>query len=173
VRDFRRRTYAGPGALARDLRALLRQRGAVREVLAGRDVGPAFRERLMLVVTSVNACRYCARLHTRLARRAGLTGAEARELLGGSLAPAPAEELAALRYAAHWAEAGGAPDAAARRELVAEYGLHQADRIEAALRLIQVGNLVGNTFDSLLFRLSGGRLGVGHEEWRREGPSAT
>jgi AhpD family alkylhydroperoxidase len=173
VRAFRRRTYAAPGALARDLRALLRQRGAVRDALAGRGIGPAFRERLMLVVTSVNACRYCARFHTRLARRAGLPAAEARELLGGSLAAAPAEELGALRYAVDWAESGGAPDAAARRELVAEYGLHQAERIEAALRLIQLGNLVGNTFDSLLFRLSGGRLGLGREEWWREGPSAT
>jgi hypothetical protein len=49
VRAFRRRAYAGPGALARDLRALLRQRGAVREVLAGRGVGPVFRERLSLL----------------------------------------------------------------------------------------------------------------------------
>jgi hypothetical protein len=52
------------------------------------------------------------------------------------------------------------PEATARERLICEYGVLRAGAIEAVLRMIRVGNLMGNTFDYLLFRISGGRLGA-------------
>ena len=52
----------------------------------------AFRERLMMVVTEVNGCRYCSYFHARAALAAGVSQEELRSLLGGNLPP----DLAAI-----------------------------------------------------------------------------
>jgi AhpD family alkylhydroperoxidase len=117
----------------------------------------------MLVVTSVNQCRYCAVFHTRAAQLSGLMPGEIALLLGGELQHAPEFELPALLYARSWAEADGAPDCALSTHLVVRYGSDLAAGIELMLRAIQIGNLLGNTADYLLFWISGGRLGQ-HKE---------
>jgi hypothetical protein len=73
---------------------------------------------------------------------------------------APAEELQALLYAQHWAETDGRPDPAARETLVQNYGPDRAGAIETVLRMIRMGNLLGNTGDYFLYRLSGGTFGA-------------
>ena len=126
-------------------------------------VSPALRERLMLVVTSVNQCRYCAVFHSRAAQLSGIMPSEIARLLGGEFQHAPEFELPALAYARRWADAAGAPDRSAYAQLVVRYGTELAAGVELMLRAIQIGNLLGNTGDYLLFRISGGRLGQ-HEE---------
>jgi AhpD family alkylhydroperoxidase len=153
-RLFRRRHYQSVAQLWRDLRQL-----AVLRAQPHAAVSPALRERLMLVVTSVNQCRYCAAFHTRAAQLSGLAPGEVALLLGGDLGHAPASELPALLYAHSWAAADGAPDLDSNAQLVAIYGPALATGIELVLRTIRIGNLLGNTGDYLLFRLSGGRLG--------------
>jgi alkylhydroperoxidase family enzyme len=111
----------------------------------------------------VNRCRYCASFHAEVARLSGLTAEEIALLLEGSIEGAPAAELPALLYARHWAEAGGQAPPELRAELEAHYGADNATAIERALRTIWVGNLLGNSWDAMLFRLSGGRLGQGRE----------
>jgi AhpD family alkylhydroperoxidase len=94
VDPLRRRHYHSAAQLWRDLRqlrALRAQRHAA--------VSPALRERLMLVVTSVNQCHYCAVFHTRAAQLSGLTPSEVALLLGDDLQHAPASDLPALLYA--------------------------------------------------------------------------
>jgi AhpD family alkylhydroperoxidase len=151
---FRRRHYHSAAQLWRDLRQLIALRAQSHAA-----VTPALRERLMLVVTSVNQCRYCAAFHTRAAQLSGLTPDEIALLLGGDLQHAPASEQPALLYAHGWAAADGAPDLDSNAQLVAIYGPALATGIELVLRAIRIGNLLGNTGDYLLFRLSGGRLG--------------
>ncbi len=122
-------------------------------------VAKAFRERLMLAVTSVNECRYCSWAHARVALRSGVSKKEVDELLCGTVDRCPEEEGPALVYALHWADKGGAPDPEARQRLVEVYGEERTAAIERTLRAIWTGNLVGNTIDYALFRLTRGRVG--------------
>lgn len=154
--SFHRRHYRRPAELWGDLRQLAALRSGAR-------LSRAMTERLMLVVTSVNRCRYCASFHTEVARLSGLSAEEIALLLEGSTHGAPAAELPALLYARHWAEAGGKTPSELRAELEAHYEADVAVAIERTLRTIWIGNLLGNSWDALLFRLSGGRLGQGRE----------
>lgn len=157
---FKRRRYRSVGSLLRDLSAILtRAKAALETIHAGR-LSASFRERLMLTVTSVNECRYCARFHSAQARLAGLGAFEVSSLLGGTVGGAPPEEVPALLYALHWAERDGLPDEAMREQLFEFYGEHEAKAIELALVLIRSGNLLGNSWDYLLYRLSFGRWGL-------------
>jgi AhpD family alkylhydroperoxidase len=123
-------------------------------------ISHAFRERLMIAVTSVNECRYCAYFHSHVARAAGIAPHEIVQLLRGEFADAPAEEMPALFYAQHWAETNAQPDPAMRAKFVETYGNETAQAIEFVLRMIRVGNLLGNLGDYILYRLSFGRLGL-------------
>ena len=145
-----RHGYRGVGDLGRDLSAVARHPSALLRLLRGRSVGPAFRERLMLIVSGVHVCPYCIRLHGSLARRAGVSRAEVDRLLHGLVGDAPRAELGALAYALHWAESDGRPEVGARRELEQRYGTKPAAEIAAALRLIRIGNLTGNALRGIL-----------------------
>jgi AhpD family alkylhydroperoxidase len=156
VRTFQRRLFRSPGACIGEILFLLSRPGTMRRVMRG-GLSPAFRERLMLAVTAVNGCRYCAWFHSRVALRAGVDGAEVAAILAGMTGKAPESEIPALLYAVHWAERDAVPDPDSRDELRAIYGGERAEAIEFALRLIRVGNLLGNSWDYLLHRLSGGK----------------
>ena len=62
---FHKRTYAGFLDFVADARYMLQHREQIRAAM--RLIDPAFRERLMLAVTQVNACRYCSEYHAKLA----------------------------------------------------------------------------------------------------------
>ncbi|MGC9522627.1 MAG: carboxymuconolactone decarboxylase family protein [Anaerolineae bacterium] len=156
---FRRRIYRRPGQLLSDARAILARRHEMKSVMRGETLSDAFRERLMIAVTEVNACRYCAYFHAQQALTAGLSEAELAALAEGDFEGSPPEERPALLYAQHWAEADGQPDPAARARLFELYGDEKARAIELALSVIRMGNLMGNTFDYVLYRLSFGRWG--------------
>jgi len=121
-------------------------------------VSPAFRERLMRAVTSVNDCRYCSFVHSKIAFKEGFTRDEVEALLAGSVDAAPNDQGTALLYAQHWADTKGDPDPEARQTLVDTYGEKKARAIESAIRAIMFGNYFGNTVDSMLFTLSRGKL---------------
>lgn len=163
---FRRRIYARPAQLWDDVRYLLARRGFVRRAM--RELLTFdFRERLMMVVTEVNGCRYCSYYHVRESRRAGIPEAELRELLAGTIPhDAPADELPALLYAREWAEHDARPPAEADAQLAAVYGAELAEAIGVALRLIRIGNLLGNTGDYLVYRATFGRAGLRRDEAR-------
>lgn len=149
------RRYSGIGPFLSDIAFVLRRWRYLRRG----SVSPAFRERLILTVTAVNQCRYCAYGHTRLALRAGVQGEEIESLLGGAIPDVPAREIPALLYAWHWAESDARPDPELRQSLEETYGLETAAAIEVVLRAIRIGNLTGNAFDALLCRASRGRFG--------------
>jgi AhpD family alkylhydroperoxidase len=159
MRKFRRRIYPGPRAFLIDLRALLARRQALRAATRGKHLDRTFRERLMLVVTGVNGCRYCSYVHAREALAAGVPPAQIEALAAGAVEGSPPREAPALLYAQHWAETGGRPDSEARQRILQRYGEQQVESIEAILRMIRMGNLLGNTVDYLLYRISFGRWG--------------
>jgi AhpD family alkylhydroperoxidase len=156
---FERRIYHSAGEFLIDLRAMMSRRKEIRALMHGQIITPSFRERLMLVVTGVNGCRYCSFAHAREALATGMSREEIETLGRGMFDNSPAEEVPALLYAQHWAEMNGEPEAPVREQVVARYGNQVVEMIELALRMIRTGNLTGNTFDYLLYRLSFGRWG--------------
>ncbi len=160
MRQFQRRTYRNPRQLLRDIGTVARRRSEMRSLMHGETLSAAFRERLMLAVTEVNRCRYCAYYHAKQALVEGLSEAELQALTEGEFDSSPAEERPALLYAQHWAEADGSPDEEAHARIVELYGAETANAIDLALRVIRIGNLMGNTWDSLLYRVSLGRWGT-------------
>ncbi|MCJ7548516.1 MAG: carboxymuconolactone decarboxylase family protein [Anaerolineae bacterium] len=160
MKPFKRRTYRSPGQLLHDIRTATRKRGEMRSLMHGETLAAAFRERLMLAVTEVNQCRYCAYYHAKQALVEGLSESELQSLTEGEFDNSPTEERPALLYAQHWTEADGSPDEEARARIDELYGAETADAIDLALRVIPIGNLLGNTWDGLLYRLSLGRWGT-------------
>ena len=157
---FKRRIYRRPIQLIADFRGIMRRRREIRPLMRGEVIDAAFRERLMLAVTQVNGCRYCSYGHARQALAEGISQEEITALGQGMFAGSPSEEVPALLYAQHWAEADGEPDQAARHRLVEQYGEEAAASIELVLRMIRMGNLLGNTWDYVLYRISFGRWGA-------------
>ncbi len=130
-------------------------------------IPPDFRERLMMVVTEVNGCRYCRSYHRKESRKSGVSESELKELLEGLIPQdTPAEEYVALAYAQKWAESNAKHDPQAWQHLVETYGEEKANAIQLILRMIRVGNLSGNLLDFLIFKLSFGRLGLVQNEER-------
>jgi AhpD family alkylhydroperoxidase len=158
-RDYPRRYYHRPSGLAHDLRALLRERRGIKALRDGTLVDRAFQERLMLAVTEVNGCRYCAYAHARMALAAGVSRADVDALARGELDGSPPGQVAALLYAQHWAETDAKPDPEVRLRVLETYGQAKTEAIELSMRLIRVGNLTGNTWDYLMYRVSSGRWG--------------
>lgn len=91
----------------------------------------------------------------------GITDSELAQLLAGQIpAEAPEKEIPAMIYARFWAESGAQPAPEDVQELRDFYGEDKAAAIHIVLRMIRMGNLLGNTADYMLYRLTFGRAGV-------------
>lgn len=121
-----------------------------------RGFSMVFCERILLVVSGVNACSYCSWFHSHIALRNGLSSNEVEQLLN-QLIPQGAEEkdITALLFALHYAQSGGKPLAAEIQYLREDYTLTQAKGIQGLCAVIHFGNLCGNTFDAFISRLQG------------------
>jgi AhpD family alkylhydroperoxidase len=114
--------------------------GLVRSYLPGGPIDARTRERVILAVTEVNGCRYCAWIHGSWA-----------DYLGDRVEdPAEAEE-ALLVYARACADAGRPLDPAPLRAALPPDAL---GAVRATVAQIEVSNLVGNTVDGLVARLT-------------------
>jgi len=156
---FNKRTYKNPKELITDLLFPVRNRKELREITNKGLISPAFRERLMLAVTAVNGCRYCSYFHTKQALKSGVSPEEIGRLLSGDVDACPEEEATAVMYAQHWSESDAHPEPEAIRKLQQTYGVEKAEALHLILRMIRLGNLLGNTWDYFLYRLSRGRWG--------------
>ena len=163
VKRFNRRIYPSVSAFIADLKAIMAQRDQMKPLMRGELIDTAFRERLMLAVTAVNGCSYCSYAHARQALAEGIDSGEVEALQDGVVENSPREEVPALLYAQHWAETAGKIDPAARERIIETYDEGTVNAIELALQTIQMGNLLGNTMDYVLYRLSFGRLGVSRD----------
>lgn len=128
---------------------------ALRNAARGGRVSKAFAEKIMMVVTSVNGCRYCSYGHSRAALAAGIPEAELQKLMALELGNFPENEVVALTFAQHYAESCCHPDPAAWQRVTSYYGEETANDIMTYLRMITFGNLLGNTFDAMLSRFTG------------------
>jgi AhpD family alkylhydroperoxidase len=159
-RGFNRRYYSGFKPFWRDFKYLISRRDQIRETMRSDALTPDFRERLMLAVTEVNGCRYCRTFHVGQARQAGISTEEITQYLQGIVPEdVPEDQKLAVCYAQHWAETDANPDPEIRDQIREVYGDETARGIDIALRMIRMGNLLGNTADFLLYLISFGRWG--------------
>lgn len=159
MEKFRKRTFNGIGEFIKELKFVFKNRDRIKKLENGDIIEAEFRQRLMMAVTEVNGCRYCSYYHSKLALKAGVSREELDALLVGDLNNCPEAEILALIYAQHWAEKKGQPDQEMKDKLKSEYGEDKFEIINLAVRMINFGNLSGNSFDYFLYRLSFGLLG--------------
>lgn len=157
---FKKRSYQNLREFMQDLGFILKNQKRIRTIFKGKDFSPAFRERMMLAVTHVNNCRYCASFHTKAAMAEDISREEVNAFLNGRFDDCPQAELTGVLYAEHWAESMGKPDAEIRDKLISEYGQEKADDIDLVLGVIKTGNCTMNSIESLLHKISFGRWGT-------------
>ena len=154
-RKFRKKVYTFP-AFVKDFLFFHKNISAFIRDLFYRKISKAFEAKIMLAVTSVNGCKYCAWFHSREALKAGIDQNEVKQLLSSQLSgQIEDKELAALNFAFHYAETDRRPDRELVNNLFKVYGNETAAEILVKLRIIYFGNLCGNTFEAFLSRLKG------------------
>ena len=159
MENFKKRTFSSFGEFISELKFIFKNRDRIKKLEEGEIIEAEFRQRLMMAVTEVNGCRYCSYYHSRLALKAGISNQELDSLLMGDLNDCPESEVLALVYAQHWTEKKGQPDQKMKDKVKAEYGEEKFEIINLAVRMINFGNLSGNSFDYFLYKLSFGLLG--------------
>jgi len=159
-KEFQRRYYQRWSSFWRDLKYLLSNREKIKTALSSPRLNPAFRERLMLAVTEVNLCRYCRSFHVGQARQAGIPIEVITVYLKGTIPDeVPEEQKLAVCFARHWAETNSQPDPDYIDQVKEVYGEDGFQAINMVLRMITMGNLLGNTWDYLIYKISFGRWG--------------
>jgi len=154
------RTYRSFTKFISDIFTILSENKNIRPLMRGETINSQFRERLMLAVISVNQCRYCSYVHSKLALTKGISSDEIIQLSAGDLENCPKEEQPALFYAQYWAESEGNPQPEIRQRILDIYGEKETLAIELIIRIINTANLIGNTVDLTLYYLSFGRYKV-------------
>jgi len=156
MNGFKKRFYT-PRTFFHDLREVLSGLPSFKDTARSGRVSRAFAEKIMLAVTQVNGCRYCVYGHTRAALKEGVEPEEIERIMAADLGDFPEEEAVALAFAQHWAETEGRTDPEAERRFREYYGPVVSRDILNWMRMIQMGNLMGNTLDAVLYRLGVGR----------------
>jgi len=154
AQQFMKRLY-GPSELFEQLEAMMVHLKDLRPAERESRISKLFVERIMMAVTEVNGCRYCSYFHTQVALKEGINKAEVGQLLTGEFSNTPQAEIPALLFAQHYAESSCEPDEEAILLLEQTYGRTIANQIREYIRMIMIGNTMGNAFDALLVRIKG------------------
>jgi len=139
-----------------DLAWLFKRAGQFSRAKKKKRVTNSFREKIMLVTTSLNGCVYCAWYHAKLSVKSGVEKKEVNNLLKLQFNTNSTDfETLGLLYAQHYAETVRNPDKEMTDKLFEFYGKETAEDIILFIRAIYFGNLAGNTFDAYLSRRKG------------------
>jgi AhpD family alkylhydroperoxidase len=139
-----------------DLCFIIKNIPRYRKAFRNREISRSFSEKIMLVITAVNDCRYCSWFHAKQAHASGLTTSEIKEILDLQFNAGSSErELTALLYAQNYAETDRKPDREISERLYEFYGDRTSGDIILYIRAIFMGNLSGNTFDAFISRFRG------------------
>lgn len=151
---FKKRSYTFRG-FARDVIRLFRKFSQIRDSMNSGRISNQFRERIMLAVTAVNGCVYCEWAHTKVALEQGCTNEEIKEIIIHDFDSCDPYEIVALVFAQRYAETEGLLPEEAYQKLIFHYGEEKANDIIIFIKIIIIGNLLGNTFDAFESRLHG------------------
>jgi AhpD family alkylhydroperoxidase len=120
-----------------------------------KKLSPKFIERIMLAVTEVNDCAICSYAHTKMAIESGMSIEEIQNMLSGVIDDVPADEVAAIMFAQHYADTRGNPTLESWRRIVEIYGISKSKGILGSIRTIMIGNTYGIPWSSFFNRLRG------------------
>ena len=157
---FNKRLYPNLKEFFSDLSFIFKRTDKMKTLMRGEVIDNQFRERLMMAVTEVNGCRYCAYYHSQQALASGIGSDELTQMGEVFFKNSPEDQRPALLYAQHWAENNAHPDPDARAGILQTYSPEEVEMIELSMRVIRMGNLMGNLADYLLFKLSFGRADI-------------
>lgn len=151
------RTFTSPAEALSDVAAVLRRAGPLADVYLRGRLEPEVRERVMVAVSRVNACRGCTRVHERWGIRAGVTSDELEAIGLGDLAALDDRDRAAIIYATALAEARfrGSIPADVASSAAAQLTAPELAAVDVVARAMALANLSVNTTEALLGRLSG------------------
>lgn len=138
------------------LGAVLASSPALMKALFKPKTSAALREKVMLGVTSVTDCRYCAWGHSHWAMANGVPLEEVNQILGQQTEALQAKlpaEAAAILFAQHYAEHLEQFDPAAIENLRKHYSEAEVAEILAYVRTVTLGGLTGNSLDAFFSRV--------------------
>ena len=159
---FNKRIFT-PKILLKDISFFMVNFPKIFKMMRNLQIDHAFMEKIMTVTTAVNGCIYCESFHAKQALKAGINEKEMQNLLNLQFTTTTKpDEITALMYAQHYAETGRQPDPEMNEKLQQAYGAEKAEQIMLVIRMINLGNLYGNTWDAGLSRLSGTPAQNGH-----------
>ena len=139
-----------------DILYILKNIPRLHRAFNNKNISTSFTEKIMLVTTAVNGCRFCAWFHAKQAIASGMSENEIKEILNLQFhTNASEDEIPALLYAQNYAETDRKPSAEVTQKLFEFYDDGTAGDIILRIRLIYFGNLSGNTFDAFLSRIHG------------------
>ena len=118
----------------------------------------ALREKVMLGVTAINDCRYCAWGHSHWALSQGVPLEEVNQILSDqkdSLKAGDPAEAAAILFGQHYAEHLDEIDPESLKNLHNYFSPAEVREIVGFVQFITFTNLSGNTVDALLDRIRG------------------
>ncbi|HEX6228924.1 MAG TPA: carboxymuconolactone decarboxylase family protein [Solirubrobacterales bacterium] len=153
--DRRPRTFASPGEALRELAGAVSRTPVLASAYLQGGLEPELRERVMVAVSRVNACRGCTRVHERWAIRTGVTSKELEAIGQGDLAALDDRNRAAIVYATALAEARfrGPVGADLVADVAESLTASEMTAVEAVARVMCLANLSANTAESLVERL--------------------
>lgn len=154
-KKFDRRIFT-PGLFLMDFGYLFIRIPMIIFAFQNKQISKAFVEKIMTVTTAVNGCTYCAWFHAKQAIASGISEEEVKNMLDLQFhAMASDFEVMALLYAQHFAETNRKPEDEMTMRFFKFYDKKTADHLFLFIRLINFGNLYGNTWDAVLSRFNG------------------
>jgi len=154
-KNFDRKIFT-PGLFFSDTGFLLFRIPSIIGALRNKQISKAFIEKIMTVTTAVNGCTYCSWYHAKQAVASGISEEEVKNMLNLQFhADSNDFEIMALLYAQHFAETNRQPDDEMTQKFNDSYSRKTAGHIYLFIRLINFGNLYGNTWDAVLSRFKG------------------
>jgi len=152
-----KRTFT-PANFLKTVRKVVASSPAIIGSLFRPKTSKAVREKVMLGVTAINDCRYCAWGHSHWAAAQGIPLEEVNEILSsqvGSLEASDPAEAAAILFGQHYAEQLDEIEPESVQNLRNFFSEAQVQEILGHVFLMTFTNLSGNTVDVLLERIRG------------------
>lgn len=151
---YQKRSYTF-SSFIRSLKNAIGNIGSIMGTFRTKRISSVFAEKIMLALTSVNKCRYCAILHTSAALRSGCSKSEIENIFSFNLDKVNQEEAPALAFAQNYAQNNAVIDREDLKGLISCYGKDKARDILNIIYMFYIGNLSGNTVDAFRSRLKG------------------
>ncbi len=148
------RVYTVP-ALVRDLSRLVARLPSLWSIWAGRRMDPALREKIIVAVAKVNACRMCEHAHTRMALDAGVSDRELAALEGLDESQLDRETWLAVSLARERTKRDFDATEPWDPEIESTLGMQACRDVEDVAHAMTVANRVANTLNALSDRCRG------------------